>query len=504
MGSSVSLSLILLLFLSGCVEKTPMPSTKKIKNNKSATKALNDFKQYKEKKKNKIPPMILPSAYENISVFDGESITFSAEKANLYKVLYSISKIAGLNLIIDKDVEKNIPVTISVKDANLEDVLHIIMQMSGCYYTLDGNILHVKEYMRKRFNISYVHSNSSFSTKLGGDALSTATSGGSSGGSSSGGSSSGQGISGKYSLDYKTPTDANDFYKSLDENLKSLISKNGKYTLNKFSGVLSVYDKKNNIDAISNLIKDIKKQFNKQILIEAKILEVSLNKTHQLGIDWNNIGKQVAGAKPFNFTQTLGLSGAVAGTINYTSNNYHVLLNAIDENGKIDTLSNPRIKVLNGQSAIISSGKLVPYWEKQVDTSQAVSGQQQIVTYNRRDVLDGVTMGVTPTVLDNGRIMLNITPISSSIEGEKVYHDDKGVSVATAPIINIKEAGTIIYAKDNDLVLIGGLISNTVSKKNTSIPILGDLPLIGALFKQVNNVKQKKELVILLRIKVIE
>ncbi len=268
--------------------------------------------------------------------------------------------------------------------------------------------------------------------------------------------------------------------------------------------MLSVYDKKKNIDAISNFIKDIKKQFNKQILIEAKILEVSLNKTHQLGIDWNNIGKQIAGAKPFNITQSLGLSGAVAGTINYTSNNYHVLLNAIDENGKIDTLSNPRIKVLNGQSAIISSGKLVPYWEKKVDIVQSVSGQQQTVTYNRRDVLDGVTMGVTPTVLDNGRIMLNITPISSSIEGEKVYHNDQGVSVATAPIINIKEAGTIIYAKDNDLVLIGGLISNTISKSNKSIPFLGDLPLVGALFKQVNNVKQKKELVILLRIKVIE
>jgi len=490
MGSFVSLSFVLLLFLNGCVEDTPTPLKD---NNVSATKVLNDFRDYKEKKKNEIPPMILPSAYENVSVFDGETITFSAEKANLYKVLYSISKIAGLNLIIDRDVEKNIPVTLSVKDANLEDVLHIIMEMSGCYYTLDGNILHVKEYMRKRFNISYVHSNSTFSTKLGGDTLSTAT---------SGGSSSGQGISGKYSLDYDTPKDANDFYKHLDKNLNSLKSKNGKYTLNKFSGILSVYDKKQNIDAISNLIKDIKKQFNKQILIEAKILEVSLNKSHQLGINWDNIGQRVS--QPLKITQSLGLAGAVAGKIEYSSHNFKALINAIDENGKIDTLSNPRIKVLNGQSAIISSGKLVPYWEKQVDTSQVVSGQQQVVTYNRRDVLDGVTMGVTPTIMDNGKIMLNITPISSSIEGEKIYYDEKGVSVASAPIINIKEAGTIIYAKDNDLVLIGGLISNSISKTDTSIPILGDIPIIGSLFKQVNNVKNKKELVILLRIRVIE
>ena len=507
MGSFISLSFVLLLFLSGCMEQTPIPSTKKEENNKSATKVLNDFKKFDEKKKNEIPPMILPSAYEDVSVFDGETITFSAEKANLYKVLYSISKIAGLNLIIDRDVEKNIPVTLSVKDANLEDVLHIIMQMSGCYYTLDGNILHVKEYMRKRFNISYVHSNSSFSTKLGGDTLSTATSGG----GSSGGSSSGKGISGKYSLNYDSPKGANDFYKHLDENLKLLISENGKYTLNRFSGVLSIYDKKQNIDSISNFIKDIKKQFNKQILIEAKILEVSLNKSHQLGINWDSVGNSVfSSAHKLSFGQSLGLLGtstafpnplsnAVAGTISYSSKNFNALIDAIDKNGKIDTLSNPRIKVLNGQSAIISSGKLVPYWEKQIDTTQGSSTTDQQITYNRRDVLDGITMGVTPTVMDNGKIMLNITPISSSIEGEK--NDPAGNS---APIINIKEAGTIIYAKDNDLVLIGGLISNSISKSYSSVPILGDIPLIGSLFRQTNNTKEKKELVILLRIKVIE
>jgi len=506
MGLFISLSIVTLLFFSGCVQNSPTPPIKKKADVSSATKVLNDFKKYNKNKSN-IPQMILPSAYEDVSVFDGQSITFSAEQANLYKVLYSISKISGLNLIIDKDVQKDIPVTLSVKDANLKDVLNIIMQMSGCYYTLDGNILHVKEYMRKRFNISYVHANSSFSTKLGGDILSAATSGG----GSSSGSSSGQGIAGKYSLNYKSPKDANDFYKHLDNNIKSLISKNGKYTFNKFSGVLSVYDKKQNIDAISNLIKDVKKQFNKQVLIEAKILEVTLNKSHQLGINWDTVGHSIfSTGDKLQFGQSLGLIGtsttfpsplsnAVAGTIGYSSTNFNALMNAIDKNGKIETLSNPRIKVLNGQSAIISSGKLIPYWEKQVDTTQGSSTTGQQITYNRRDVLDGVTMGVTPTVMDNGKIMLNITPISSSIEGEK--NDPAGNS---APIVNIKEAGTIIYAKDNDLVLIGGLISNSISKKHTSVPILGDLPLVGSLFRQTNNVKDKKELVILLRIKVIQ
>ena len=508
MDSFVSLSILVVLLLInvGCADKAKTPKTENKIDIKSASEVIDDFKEGEHNKNSNPPAIILPPVYQNISVFDSQTITFSAENANLYKVLYSISKIAGLNLIIDKDVEKDIPITLSVKDANLEDVLHIIMQMSGCYYQLEGNILHVREYMRKRFNVSYVHANTSFATKLGGDTLSSATSGsGGSSGSSSGGGSSGAGITGKYSLSYKSPKHMDDYYEGLEESVKSLISKNGKYTLNRFSGILSVYDKKQNIDAIANLIIDMKKQFNRQILIEAKILEVSLNKSHQLGINWDVVGKSVfSPGDTLKMAQSLALPGAVAGTMTYSSNNFNALINAIDENGKIDTLSNPRIKVLNGQSAIISSGKLVPYWEKQVNTTQGTATSDTQVTYNRRDVLDGVTMGVTPTVMSNGRIMLNITPISSSIEGEKKYFDENGNSVATAPVINIKEAGTIIYARDNDLVLIGGLISNSISKKHTQIPYLGDIPYLGSLFKQVDDVKEKKELVILLRIKVIE
>ncbi|HIE35169.1 MAG TPA: hypothetical protein EYP79_03100, partial [Campylobacterales bacterium] len=117
--------------------------------------------------------------------------------------------------------------------------------------------------------------------------------------------------------------------------------------------------KKKNIDAIANFIKDIKKQFNKQILIEAKILEVTLNKSHQLGINWEIIRNSVFSRGDWLvLEQTLGLTGTVAGTISYSSENFNAIIDAIDENGKIDTISNPRIKVLNGQSTIISSGKL--------------------------------------------------------------------------------------------------------------------------------------------------
>lgn len=148
----------------------------------------------------------------------------------------------------------------------------------------------------------------------------------------------------------------------------------------------------------------------------------------------------------------------------------------------------------------------MPFWEKEVETQQGTGGSasNQQVTYNRRDVLNGLTMGVTPTILDNGKIMLNIIPITSNIEDVIKHTDEQGNVVASAPVINIKEAGTIIYAKNNDLVLIGGLINNTIEKHTESVPFLGSIPYLGTLFRNIVTTKEKKELVILMRVKVIQ
>ncbi len=554
------ISTILVLFiLSGCSSQEVTPA-KKQEATKHITSASDDLKVFHEQeahRKENVPAMILPPVYEDISVFDNQEITFAAENADLHTILYSISKIAGLNLIIDKEVNHT-PITLSVEDASLADTLDIIMDISGAYYVVQGNILHVKEFMRKKFNVPYVHSSTSFNTDLGGDTLGSATAGGSSSGG--GGSSSKDGISGNFQLQFKSPKGSNNFYNQLEKNIKALLSKEkkeneqvvqnmqkiksesndrgltsqknvlpkdnssktnqnyetrsyhvkspgGQYTLNRFTGVLSVYDKKKNVMAIENFIKSVKEQSSKSILIEAKLLEVTLNNGHQLGVDWSAVANDIAKTgNKLVLAQTLSLTGAVAGTATYTSKNLNAVVNALDSSGDVETLSNPRIKVLSGQSAIISSGKLVPFWEKEVQTDQGTGGSASNtqVTYNRRDVLDGITMGVTPTIMENGHIMLNVIPIASHIVKVIEHFDEKGASVASAPILNIKEAGTIIEAKDNDMVLIGGLISSDKKTDEEKIPFLSSIPYIGKFFTKTNNTLEKKELVILIRLRVIK
>ena len=485
-----------LLIFSGC-STSQQPELDK--DNGTAKKEIKAFHQSKEDKVyGNVPALVLPPVYQEVSVFGEDKITLSAQNAKLGTLLHSVSQVSGLNLIVDNEIDTDTPITLSVKDASVEEVLSILMDISGCYYELAGNILHIKLFMRKSFSIPYTHTTTSFKTDLGGDVLNSAFNGG-------GGSS--QGIKGEFALKFDNPDKINGFYEQLEENIKALLSKEGAYTLNKFSGILSVYDKKQNVDAIGNIVERIKSKAHKQVLIEAKILEVVLNDNHALGVSWEAVAQNVLKAgDQLAIQQTLALAGAVAGTITYSSDNFNAILTALDGSGDVDTLSNPRIKVLSGQSAIISSGKLVPFWEKEVQTNQGTGGSASNteVTYNRRDVLHGLTMGVTPTVMEDGKIMLNVIPITSSIEDVVEHHDEFGRVVASAPILNIKEAGTVIFAKDNDLVVIGGLINNTVEKREENIPILGDIPFLGALFKTTTTKKEKRELIILIRLKVIQ
>ncbi len=143
----------------------------------------------------------------------------------------------------------------------------------------------------------------------------------------------------------------NSFYEQLEENIKAMVSPEGRYTLNRSSGVLSIYDKKDRVDAIESVINKIKKRSQKQVLIEAKILEVVLNDEHNLGVSWEAIAEEVIrSGDQFVLQQTLGLEGTVAGTMSYSANNFNAIITALNASGDIDMLSNPRVKVLSGQS----------------------------------------------------------------------------------------------------------------------------------------------------------
>jgi MSHA biogenesis protein MshL len=492
------LTVLLIFMMGGCALK-PQPQPQR-QTKKTVIKPFEPIPKTNEKTKTP-PPMVFAPTYQKVSPLDNKYITLNAKNAPLSQFLYAIAKAANLNLVISDGVNANQRLTLNLNQVPLTNALNVIMNMTGYYYQINGNILYVKSYMTKIFKIPYIHATSSYKANLGGDVIGSNTQENSSSSSSSSSST----IQGNFGLAYDNPKTANDFYKQLKQNIKSLLSKNGKFTLNTFTGTLIVTDKKENIQKIAKFLKTINKTATKGVLIEAKILEIVLNKSHQLGINWSDIINGVAGGT-LKLAQNLGLQNSYVASMTYTNNNFNMVIQALESAGHINTISNPRIRVLNGQSALILSGDIVPFWEKSVTYVAVTNGTSTTVepevTYTRRDVLQGVSLGVTPIIKNDGTIILNIVPVSTSIESVVTFKDENHV-VAMAPKLNIKELGTVIRTKNDSMIIIGGLISNSKSKTEDEVPFLSKIPILGNLFKRTVYTETKRELVILLRIRIV-
>ena len=488
--------LLICILIIGC---TPKQDHKKNTTNIIKSFKVSNNKHRKETILKNIPTLLLPPAYKKPELIpDDVTISFSATSAPLIKLLFIITKKGGLNLIIDKDVNMDQNITINLVEAPLLDAIKLAVDTAGYYYQIQGNILRIKKLMTKTFEIPFINIKPQTSYEIGGDML----------------GSTGENeldIKGEFIIKNETESKNLDYYKQLDLSIKNILSPDGKYTINKYTGSLIVTDHKDNLQTIENIINNLKKFFGKQVLIDAKIMEIVLNKEHQLGVNWQktwndlNNGTLVMG-QSLNVASALSsvtlanpISSSFASSIKYSSSTFESIIQAMQSAGKIEVISNPRLKVLNGQSGIILSGEKVPYWEKKVEYTQETDPNNitksiltPTITYKRNDVLNGISLGVMPIIKNNGDVILNIVPIIADIQSEKIFTDDGNI-VATAPIIEVKEVATTILTKDGDMVVIGGLISSRNSKLEVNTPGLSNIPLVGNLFKRMEKEEEKRE-----------
>jgi len=436
-------------------------------------------------------------------------VSFSGDNVSLKIVLYAILKDTPYNVIFAPDVDNNKVITLNFKNINLKDALETIMDVAGLSYEVRDKVIYVKSTITKIYKLPYIKTVTSYSSSLGGNV--TGGQRGGAGGGAAGGvgttgaggtATAGGGINGEFQVDYSI--DQNDLFAQIEDNIKNILSKNGKYTLNKMTGVLVVEDTKDRVKLVEEYLARLKREIDKQVLIEAKILEVSLNDSYSFGVDWSKIIMYPSVV----YSQTLSLSNSVSSIAVLRNGDIKAVINAIATFGDIKTLSNPRVLVLNNQPAILTSGRIIPFWTRQLNIVGANVGgttttAYPVATYTRRDILDGITLGVTPHIEDDGDIILNIVPISTSIIDTKKLIDS-GQVVGEAPILAVKEAGTIVRAKSGDIIIIGGLLDKGESDTETKVPILGDIPVIGNLFKQKTVSKSRKELIIFMKVEKVE
>jgi MSHA biogenesis protein MshL len=272
---------------------------------------------------------------------------------------------------------------------------------------------------------------------------------------------------------------------------------------------------------IQEFLDQVMASAQRQVLIEATIVEVRLSDNYQQGIDWSRL---MIGSKGFNITQAgAGLPAAPTGSmitvgyINPTSKmgNISASISLLESFGNVKVLSSPKLSVMNNQTAMLRVVDNLVYFSMTVmpgivNPLTGTMSTPPTYTSNVQSSAVGFTMSLTPEINDSDSVMLNIRPSITRLLG---YVQDPNPSLANpclgigscpGVINNIPETSTremesILKIENNQIAVLGGLMEDNMSKLSDTVPLLERIPILGALFQNHNDTTTKTELVIFLR-----
>jgi len=245
------------------------------------------------------------------------------------------------------------------------------------------------------------------------------------------------------------------------------------------------------------LVKQILDQLDKipeQVMIETIIVEASLSSSDKMGIEWKFTEPNLAGDKGNTGTGStdFGLK-STANTLQgfkytMTGGRLESFMNMIKSDSKFQVLSTPRIFTANNSQAEINISQSIPYVLSQREDTNGN------ITYNYAFEDVGIVLTVTPRITADGYVTMDITQTANDLQGYTDFN---------APIVNQRQATTTVSVKDTETIILGGIIRNTVNATTKKIPLLGDIPLLGNLFKSTSKDKAKTELLVFLTPRVV-
>jgi MSHA type pilus biogenesis protein MshL len=448
---------------------------------------------------------------------------FRAEDLDLKVALAGFAAANRLNIVPDHDVTGT--VTLDVRDLPLDDIMQALLEANDCCWEETRGLIRVRSFKTQTFTVDYLRltrqAKSQSSAMLdsataggsgssgGGSSGTGGSSGGSSAGGSSGGSSSGSGGGGSGSSVNLTQDNTVDFWKELKEEIGKLLTAKGKETMaiNMTGGFLQITDRPTALKRVEDYLRNVNTTVGRQVEIEAKIYDVSLNNQFQFGIDWTHVAMAYGGSMGFGGStlpsaigsSTLGQSavnglGPFSGMSSLVFSNFNssAAVQALQLQGKVEVISKPRIRTLNNQTALIKVGSELPFFSQTVIQFQSQSGPSTTSGDQVTTVTVGTILSITPQISEDGWITMDISPVLTSLDG--ILSSPSGT--ATAPQLNTKQASTLVRVRDGSTVILGGLIRTENAKSERKVPLLGDIPLLGKLFTGTFSAKLKTELVI--------
>lgn len=439
------------------------------------------------------------------------------------------------SMLVPADVQGSI--SVNLKDVTVFEALDAIRELYGYDYRIDGTRIFIQSLtMQSRvFKLNYISGQRKGASDI------RVTSGSVSDAPSTGTNESGTtttttgAASGRaFETSKITTTTQTDFWSELKSSLTAIIGdKDGRaVVVSPQSGVVLVRAMPMEIRQVENYLKVTQLAVDRQVMLEAKIIEVQLNDSYQSGINWgafkrNGQNRFAVGANANSFSlpggtpvagSTLGsvFGGALptaastpAGLLNIAvqADNFAALIAFLNTQGRVHVLSSPRIATLNNQMAILKVGT-DDFFVTNV-SSTTVTGTSTTTTPNvtLRPFFSGIALDVTPQISEDGLITLHIHPsVSQVTENKKIVDLGGSQGQLNLPLASsaVSETDSVVRVQDGSIVAIGGLMRQSMSDDRSAVPAAGDVPVLGALFRHTNRVSQKSELVILLKTTVVQ
>ncbi|GEA22733.1 MSHA biogenesis protein MshL [Vibrio harveyi] len=434
----------------------------------------------------------------------------------------SLVKGTEYSVAIHPAVQGNI--TVNLSDVTLDEVLNVVQDMYGYDVVKSGKVIQVYPAGMRTVTIpvdylQFKRSGRSLTSIVTGSVTSagTSSSGGSSDDSDSSDSNNNNSDSSTTSTGgtrIETITES-DFWPMLQQAVANLIGsgQGQSVVVTPQAGVITLRAFPDEIREVREFLGVSQERMQRQVILEAKILEVTLSDGYQQGINWSNMTASIGNSGsvvinrpgPTGGLPPLDAIGSLLGgqtNITISDGNFSAVMNFMATQGDLNVLSSPRITAANNQKSVIKVGT-DEYFVTEL-SSNAGNGENSnaVPEVELTPFFSGISLDVTPQIDNKGNVFLHVHPAVIEVEEEikklNLGGDFNNVQLPLAKS-SIRESDSVIRAKDGDVVVIGGLMKQQNIEQVSKVPFLGDVPALGNLFRTINNVSQKTELVILLK-----
>lgn len=461
------------------------------------------------------------------------------------------------NMLVHPDVQGNI--SANLKDVTLFEALDAVREMYGYDYKVDGTRIAIRPLtmQTRMFQVNYLTGNRKGTSNLRVSSTSVGNAGPSnnqSGQSSQQSQPQQPGQPGQPgsqvaldSSNLSTTSDSN-FWVELKESLGAIIggtTDGRKVVISPQSGVVVVRGMPDELRAVDLYLKATQLSVDRQVILEAKILEVELNDNFQTGINWasfasiksghtNRIstgfiqpGGTLAplpfnGGQPPNMTNGSGLTASsgfglssaatAAGSmfgLAFQTANFAAMITFLESQGAVHVLSSPRIATMNNQKAVLKIGTdefFVTGVSTTVTSTGTAGGTTSSPNVTLQPFFSGVVLDVTPQIDEQGNIILHVHPSVSQVTTVNKQIDLGSAGSLKLPLAasSTSEMDSMVRSQDGRIVAIGGLMRQATTSDRSQVPGAGDIPVLGALFRNTGQVIQKRELVVLIKPTIVE